>query len=98
MVGKTDLESILYESGFGADTEMEGLSLESPISILGTRTYVVGFVQAVVGKQNIVFQWEDGKKMEMSDCSMSCVYEKEEVGKEREKIYLTSSKADKVNH
>ena len=39
LVGKTDLESILDESGFGAATEMVGFAVERPRSILGTRTF-----------------------------------------------------------
>ena len=38
MVGKTDLDSMLGESGFGAATEMGGFALEIPRRILGTIT------------------------------------------------------------
>ena len=40
LVGKTDPESILDESGFGAATEMGVFAMESPIIILVTRTFL----------------------------------------------------------
>ena len=39
MVGKTDIESVLDKSDFGAATEMGGLELESPLIIIVTRTF-----------------------------------------------------------
>ena len=39
MVGKTDIESMLDKSDFGAATEMGGFALESPMIIIVTRTF-----------------------------------------------------------
>ena len=40
MFVKTDLDSMLNESGFGAATEMVGFTLEIPRSILGNITFL----------------------------------------------------------
>ena len=39
LVGKTDIESMLDESGFGAATEMGGFALEITMIIIVTRTF-----------------------------------------------------------
>ena len=40
LVGKTDLDSMLNESGFGSATEMGVFAMESPIITLVTRTFL----------------------------------------------------------
>ena len=45
----------------------------------------MGCVQAVVGNNSLVFQFEDGQKREMSDYSLSYACDKEEVGREVDK-------------
>ena len=40
LVGKTNIDSMLDESGFGAATKMGGFVLERPRSILVTRTFL----------------------------------------------------------
>ena len=46
---------------------------------------VVVCVQSVLEKKKFVVQFEDGQKREMSDSSLSCVCEKDQVGKEADK-------------
>ena len=46
------------------------------------RKEVVGYVQDMVGKNNLPFQFEDGQRRQMSDSSLSYVCYKEEFGKQ----------------
>ena len=54
----------------------------SKVRIRRMRKEVVVCVQDVVGNNNLLFQFEDGKKRDMSTSSMSCACSKEEVGQE----------------
>ena len=47
-----------------------------------TSKEVVGYVQAMRGKNNFLVQFKYGKKRDMSSCFISYVCSKEEVGQE----------------
>ena len=57
----------------------------------------MGYVQAVLGNKNVLVQFEDGRKKDMSSCSLVYVFLKEETCPDMDKSISNLPKNNKLN-